>query len=222
MNTRHIIFWTLALVLMWSQLSFGQTVTPDLSGYRIRYNDVLDVSIFANPELGKQAVVPPDGIISFPLIGELSVIDMTPRELENKLTNLYTKFLVNPVVSVSMHIFEAKQVYIIGEVRIPGPKPYDSTRTFADYMVLAGGVTPEANLKRCMIIRANAPTVQEKLNLKDFAKHGILPQITLYPDDTVYIPRRSPYIIYGWGEWSQFIGIILGAATLYLILAKQL
>jgi len=220
LNTRQITFWTLSLVLMWSLLSIGQTVTTDLSGYRIRYNDVLDVSIFANPELGKQAVIPPDGIISFPLIGEVSVIGLTPRELENKLTTLYQKFLVNPVVSVSMHIFEAKQVFIIGEVRIPGPKPYDSTKTFADYMVLAGGVTPEANLKRCMIIRANAPTVQEELNLKDFAKHGILPQITLYPEDTVYIPRRSPYVIYGWGEWSQFIGIILGATTLYLIIAK--
>jgi polysaccharide export outer membrane protein len=222
MNINEKTYWTLALVLIWSLSSIGQTATPDLSGYRIRYNDVLEVSIFGNPDLNKQAVVPPDGIISFALIGEVSVIDMTPRELESKLTNLYTKFLVNPVVSVSMHIFEAKQVFIIGEVRIPGPKPYDSTRTFADYMVLAGGFTPEANLKRCMIIRANAPTVKEKLNLKDFNKHGTLPQITLYPEDTVYIPRRSPYVIYGWGEWSQFIGIILGATTLYLILSKQI
>jgi polysaccharide export outer membrane protein len=182
---------------------------------------VLEITIFANPDLTKQAVIPPDGIISFALIGEVSVIGLTPRELENKLDSLYLTYLVNPVVSVSLHIFTAKQVYIIGEVRNPGPKPYDSTRTFADYMILAGGFTQDANVKKCMLIRAGSPTVKEQINLKEFAKHGTLPPITLYPEDTVFIPRRSAYVIYGWSEWGQFLGIVLGATTLYLIIAKM-
>ena len=218
-NTRHLLLWILTAVLLGNLPAIAQIETP--SGYRIRYNDAIEISIFGNPELGKQAIVPPDGIVSFALIGEVSVIDLTARELEKKLEMQYKKFLVNPVVSVSLGTFEPKKVYIIGEVNNPGPFPYDSTRTLADYLILSGGTTPAANLKKCLIIRAGAPDLREEVNLKKFIKEGIRFEIPLYPDDTVYIPRRSPYVMVGWAEWSQFLNILLAGATLYLILRRE-
>jgi len=208
----------LSLVLLCHFSAVAQN--DSLGGYRIRYNDALDIAVFGNPDLHKQAVVPPDGIISFALIGDVSVMGLTTRELEEKLETLYTKFLVNPVVSVSLGMFEAKKVYIIGEVHNPGPIPYDSTRTLADYLILCGGTTPSANLKRCMIIRAGSADLREEVNLKEFVQEGKRFEIPIYPDDTVYIPRRSPYIVSGWAEWSQFLNIILGITTLYLIFSR--
>jgi len=202
-------------------LGFIAIAQTDSSGeYRIRYNDAIDVSVFNNPDLHKQAIVPPDGIISFALIGEVNVMGLTPRELEQRLETLYTKFLVNPVVSVSLGMFEAKKVYMIGEVHNPGPIPYDSTRTLADYLILCGGPTPNANLKKCMIIRASATDLREEVNLKKFVQEGERFEVPIYPEDTVYIPRRSPYIVSGWAEWSQFLNIILGITTLYLIFTR--
>ncbi len=190
-------------------------------GYRIRHNDAIETSVFGNPDLAKQAVVPPDGIISFPLIGETSVIGLTPRELEQKLEKQYAEYLVNPIISVSMNTFEPTIIYIIGEVYNPGSLPYDSTHTLADYLILAGGITPEANPKKCLIIRASAPDMQQEINLKQFVKEGIRPEIPIYPNDTIYIPQRSRYIISGWADWSQFLNIILGATTLYLVLSRE-
>ncbi len=217
-KTRTAILLLLTLLIGCLSAS-AQSTTPE--SYRIRYNDVIETSVFGNPDLGKQAVVPPDGVVSFPLIGETSVIDLTPRELERKLGKLYAEYLVNPIVSVSMNIFESTKVYIIGEVYNPGPLPYDSTHTLADYLILTGGITPDANPKKCLIIRAGAPDMQQEINLKQFIKEGTRPEIPLYPDDTVYIPRRSRYMISGWAEWSQFLNIILGATTLYLILSRE-
>jgi polysaccharide export outer membrane protein len=218
-DTRFLIPGLVTLSLLWG-IGLGAQ-TDIVRGYRIGYNDAIEVSVYGNPELGKQAIVPPDGIISFPLVGEASVIGMTPRQLEEELEQLYSEFLVEPVVSVSLNIFEPKNVYIIGEVHNPGALPYDSTRTLADYLIMVGGTTPEANLKTCLIIRASAPDVREEINLKKFIQEGIRYEIPLYPDDTVYIPRRSPYMLSGWAEWSQFLNIILGATTLYLLLTRD-
>jgi len=218
-RTSCLITCALFFVLLSCLSAIAQT--GSLEGYHIRYNDVLDISVFANPDLHKQAVVPPDGIISFALIGEVSVMGLTTRELEEKLETLYTKFLVNPVVSVSLGMFEAKKVYLIGEVHNPGPIPYDSTRTLADYLILCGGTTPNANLKKCMIIRAGTTDLREEVNLKKFVQEGQRFEIPIYPEDTVYIPRRSPYIVSGWAEWSQFLNIILGVTTLYLIFSRN-
>jgi polysaccharide export outer membrane protein len=213
-----ILAGILALVLISSLPLMAQTTPPE--GYQIRYNDVIDVSLFGNPDLHKQAIVPPDGIISFALIGEIKVMGLTARELEQKLQTMYATYLVNPVVSVSLGTFEAKKVYVIGEVHNPGPIPYDSTRTLADYLILAGGTTPSANLKKCLIMSSDAPDQRQEINLNEFVKEGKRFEIPIHPDDTVYIPRKSPYIISGWAEWSQFLNIILGVTTLYLIITR--
>jgi polysaccharide export outer membrane protein len=218
MKTPNLIACMLCLVLLFNLPISAETNVP--FGYRIRYNDIIDVSVYGNPELAKQAIVPPDGIVSFALIGEVSILDLTARELEKRLEELYKQYLVNPVVSVSFGTFEAKKVYIIGEVFMPGPFAYDSTRTLADYLILSGGTTPSANLKKCLIMRAGTQGVREELNLKKFVEEGERLNIPLYPNDTVYIPRKSPYIIYGWAEWSQFLNIILGITTLYLIFTR--
>ena len=217
-TTNRLFVCILALVLISSLSVIAQTESTD--SYRIRYNDAIDVSVFGNPDLHKQAIVPPDGIISFALIGDIKVMGLTARELEQELETLYATYLVNPVVSVSLGTFEAKKVYVIGEVHNPGAIPYDSTRTLADYLILAGGTTPNANLKKCLIIRSDAPDSREEVNLNKFVKEGKRFEIPIHPDDTVYIPRRSPYILSGWAEWSQFLNIILGVTTLYLIITR--
>ena len=218
-TNRHLISYLILLILLYNLTLLAQTdISP---GYHIRHNDALDVSVFGNPDLHKNAIVPPDGIISFALIGEVYVIGLTARELEKALEQRYQNFLVNPVISISLGTFESTKVYIIGEINHPGPIPYDSTKTLADYLILSGGFTPAANLKKCLIIRSGAPDLREEINLKKFIKEGVRYEIPLYPDDTVFIPRRSPYVLVGWSEWSQFLNILLAGATLYLILRRE-
>ncbi|MGC8843574.1 MAG: polysaccharide biosynthesis/export family protein, partial [bacterium] len=48
--------------------------------YRISPADVLDITVWGEPDLSKQVVVPPDGKITYPLIGEIDVIGLTTQE----------------------------------------------------------------------------------------------------------------------------------------------
>ncbi len=56
-TTRTAILLLLPLLIGCLSAS-AQSSTSE--GYHIRYNDAIEVSVFGNPDLGKQAVVPPD------------------------------------------------------------------------------------------------------------------------------------------------------------------
>src|SRR5688500_8818251 len=66
----------------------GPAQQPD-SGAVVRYevqpSDVLQVSVWREPELSQQVLVRPDGAFSFPLAGEISAVGKTVEELRREL-----------------------------------------------------------------------------------------------------------------------------------------
>ena len=52
-------------------------------GYLIGDEDVLQISVWGNPELNIQVPVRPDGMISFPLVGDVKARGVSPEELKD-------------------------------------------------------------------------------------------------------------------------------------------
>lgn len=64
-----------------------------------------------------QRRVSKDGKIDLPLLGELTIVDMTVEAAKVKIYNLYDKdFFVNPQVELTVVMFSAKFVTITGQV----------------------------------------------------------------------------------------------------------
>ena len=59
--------------------------------YVIQAGDELDIKFFYNPELNESVVVRPDGKISLQLIDEIQASGLQPSELDQKLTDLYSR-----------------------------------------------------------------------------------------------------------------------------------
>ena len=51
----------------------GAVVWADESKYQIGPGDVLEISVWRDESLAREVVVPPDGYISYPLIGDIDV-----------------------------------------------------------------------------------------------------------------------------------------------------
>ena len=78
-------------------------VVPLEENYRIAPLDVLNVRVFKMTDLTGDYEVDLTGKISMPLIGEVSAIDLTTAELDQRLTGkLGEKYLENPDVSVGI------------------------------------------------------------------------------------------------------------------------
>ncbi len=162
------------------------------STYRIGAGDVLEVSVWNEPQASVQgAVVRPDGKISLPLLKDISVLGLTPMELQQVLTSKLDKLIRSPDITVVVREIHSKKVYLVGQVGKIGSMPLTSDdATVLQALAEAGGVTPYAKKKKIYVLRIeNGKKIKLPFDYEAVVKGEHLEQnITLHPDDTIVVP----------------------------------
>jgi polysaccharide biosynthesis/export protein len=121
--------------------------------YRIGPEDVLDISVWKEDALKKEVLVRPDGGISFPLVGELQALDKTPAQIQQEITQKLTRYIPNPVVSVSVLRIVSNKIYVVGKVNRPGEFATGRYLDVLQALSMAGGLTPYAAENKIKILR---------------------------------------------------------------------
>src|SRR6202451_4438216 len=115
--------------------------------YIIGGQDVLDISVWKEPEVSRVVPVRPDGKISLPLLNDVQAAGLTPAQLAAQITESLKKFITNPQVTVIVTTINSQRVYIIGEMSRPGAFPLLPNMTVLEALSSAGGFTQFAREK---------------------------------------------------------------------------
>lgn len=113
-------------------------------GYRLGPEDVLLVSVWKDEQLTREVVVRPDGMFSFPLVGDIHAEDRTVEDIRGDLVKRLTKYIPNPNVSVAVTKVVSYKVYVVGRVNKPGEYLIGHYTDVLQALSLAGGLTPFA------------------------------------------------------------------------------
>ena len=106
-------------------------------------NDRLKITVFGQPTLTGEYALDGNGVLAFPLIGNVPANGSTTSELQQKIAaKLSPDYMVNP--NVSAEIVTRRPFYVIGEVQKPGNYPYVSDMTAVNAIAMAGGFTRRA------------------------------------------------------------------------------
>ena len=162
--------------------------------YKIQPTDVVSITVFQQPDLTTKTRVTADGFITFPLLGKVSVTDLSPDELEQKLKQLLEKdYLVNAQVNVFIVQYHPRQVTVMGEVKKPGKydMPAEKGMSVMEAVALAGGITKDAAENRTTVLRTeNGKQKTIKVRIGDIASKGLKDDdVTLQPGDIVNVPE---------------------------------
>jgi len=184
------------------------TMTP-LGDYVVGPQDVLTITVYGQSDLNGQFRVDTDGTFTFPLIGRITAAELTVRQLETEMTRLLKEFVRNPQVSVAVGQFKSRRLFIVGEVRSPGPYILTGNMSLIEAVALAGSALPTSS-GEALIVRggANGPTLAapmtpgDKANVTridlDALQRGNLDQnIALQDGDTIFIPRAEVVFLLG-------------------------
>lgn len=141
------------------------------------------------------------GLINLPLLGEVPVAGTTVSGLEEKLRQLYDKYLYNPQVGVLITDFRQK-ASIIGAVQRPGEFVLSGPKTLIDVLAMAGGVTPAAGTRVHLYRRGPNGPENYVIDLLVLAsnpgsyndKNVNLP---LQAGDIVNVPQAGMFFVYG-------------------------
>jgi len=108
--------------------------------------------VFGQPNLTGEFSLDGNGVLAFPLIGNIDANGMTPRELQTTISQkLDAGYIHNP--SVSVEVATHRPFYVVGEVEKPGSYPYVTDLTLLDAVATAGGQTYRANMSKFWIKR---------------------------------------------------------------------
>jgi len=163
--------------------------------YKINPSELLDITVYQEPDLERTVRVTNDGYISFPLIGKVHVAGLTVIEAESKIASLLGQgYLIDPQISVFIKEFQTEKVVIIGEVKNPGSfdLPQDRELTLLEAIALAGGFTKVASIDGIRVIRVeNGVQKYIPVRVSDITKEGDKSKdIVLKPGDIIYVPER--------------------------------
>jgi len=158
--------------------------------YIIGPQDVLDISVWKEPEVSRVVPVRPDGKISLPLLNDVQAAGLTPAALASQITESLKKYVTNPQVTVIITTINSQRVYLLGEVTLPGAFPMIPGMTVLQAVSSGGGFTQFARTKGIYVLRnENGKQVKYPFNYKDVIS-GKKPEqdIALKAGDTIVVP----------------------------------
>lgn len=126
------------------------------SDYSIREGDMVQISVFNEPELAVSVRVRKDGTLQCPLIGQIRISGLTQQAAARAVEAAYQKdYLVNPEVNLFVSQFSVQRVTVLGQVMRPGSHdlPAEKQLSILQVLGMAGGPTRIANLKKVTVKR---------------------------------------------------------------------
>ena len=160
--------------------------------YTINVGDVLSVSVWQEDKLSQDVVVRPDGMISFPLAGDVPAAGLTIPQFDQEITKRLEEYIRYPEVSISIKKTGGRKIIVLGEVTWPSVYYVSGSRTVLEAIALANGFTKDAVLSSVILVRKeNGKTKGRRLNLTRAIEKGDPTQnIALQEEDIIYVPKK--------------------------------
>ena len=158
--------------------------------YTIQPGDVLAITVWKEEDLQRQSIVRPDGKITFPLAGEVQAGGRDVETLRVDISRRLSKYIPDPVVTVSVQELSGNRIYVIGKVNRPGEFAATRYVDVVQALSMAGGTSTYAALNKIKILRReNGKLKSIRFSYSDIEKGNNLEQnIILKAGDVVVVP----------------------------------
>ncbi len=170
-------------------ISFSNASAAD-QAYHIGTGDVIEISVWKDPDLSRTLVVPPDGVISFPLIDSINISNLTVADLKKAVTQKLSEFVPDATVTVMLTEINSLKAYVIGKVNSPGEYAITLETNVMQILAQAKGLTPFASKGSIKILRQEKDKIAKiPFDYGEVEKGKNLEQnIILQPGDVVVVP----------------------------------
>ncbi|MCD6388189.1 MAG: polysaccharide biosynthesis/export family protein [Desulfobulbaceae bacterium] len=158
--------------------------------YLVGLGDVLEIQVWNEPDLSRTVNVRLDGVISLPLVGDVTVVGKPIPEITQVLEKRYGDLIEEPTVTVILTESRSRKYYLIGQVAQSGEFPLDSPISLLQAIARGGGFSEWAKKDRVGVVRRQSGKDSIlKFNYETFVKGENLQQnFLIEPGDTIVVP----------------------------------
>jgi polysaccharide export outer membrane protein len=145
--------WMRGLLLTIVAAAAVQPVHAQQAGYTVKPGDMLEISVWKEPDLQRQVLVRPDGAFSFPLVGEVDARGKTVADLNKTVSERLARYIADAVVTISVQEIKGNKIYVLGQVNKPGEFIVNPSVNIMQALSMAGGTTPFAATNDIIVLR---------------------------------------------------------------------
>jgi polysaccharide export outer membrane protein len=172
--------------------------------YIVGPGDVLDISVYDNPDMTTTVRVSGDGVIILPLLNQIDVAGLTISQVSDKVATLLADgYIVNPQVNVFVTEYRSKKAVILGQVVSPGLYELRGHTTLLELVSEAGGLSRDAGdhaiIKR-HISGGDGNKTEDviTIDLRKLIEQGDMSQnIQIVDGDSLFISKAGVFYVNG-------------------------
>lgn len=191
----------------------GANITQEIQNgaFFLGPGDQVQINFWMQEDLQQTAEVGPTGLLDCYLVGPQPVSGLSVQELDERLTEAYARYLVDPSLVVRVSPSPNRKVTVLGSVNRPGVFPLTTPRTSVlDVVALAGGVNPEGEITGVVVARQVQGQWQVVPYSLDLMFNPDDPRIKVeipyvQPGDYVYVLRTTL------SQFDEYINVIAQA-----------
>ncbi len=170
--------------------------------YIVGEGDILKITVYDHDDLTTLARVSGEGVVVFPLIGQVEVKGLTLSRITQRISALLADgYVVNPQVSIFIQEFRSKKAFIMGEVNKPGLYVLPGQTTLLSVLSEAGGLTKDSGDKAIIKRKTDSPDRNENIitvDLRSLVEKGDASlDVPITDGDSIYIPKARLFYING-------------------------
>ena len=174
--------------------------------YIVGPEDILEISVWRNPDLSREVFVRPDGRISLPLIGDVKAVGLTTAELRDRITKKLKEYKENPTVAIIVKGIKSYYFTVQGAIGGGGKGrgggagakiPLLSRTTLVQAIGLAGGLSADAVRSRITIFRLGVDSAAPQkivVSYDEIILRGA-ENLVLKPGDTIVVPSETMVLL---------------------------
>ena len=169
--------------------------------YLLGGGDVVTISVYEQPDMQTTVRISGDGMISLPLLGQVSAENLSVKQLEEKIEGLLADgYIVDPQVHVFVEEFRSRKVTILGEVASPGVYEIQGQTSILELISKANGLTQDAAYQ-AIIQHQDRDQSKEPVTVVDLSllmREGQSSEnINITDGDHVFIPKKEVFYVSG-------------------------
>lgn len=156
--------------------------------YTLGAGDEISIQYPGRPELAAKSEVGPDGRITLPLAGPITVADLTREDAGKKIASALLVYYTDITATVEVLKYGSNHVTLLGNVKTPGPMAFDQTPTLLE-VLSRGGIEarPDGSLPdECVIYRGDLVFWVDMQGLLETGSP--LADLRLRRNDLVFVP----------------------------------
>ncbi len=198
-RSRFFIITLIVFIQFFSLNVFGQVHGESkykAGTYLIGPEDVLEISVWKNPDLSRVVTVRPDGWISLPLLGDIKAAGRTPEDLKREIVSRLKEYQETAIASVIVQGVNSYKIFLVGEIKNPGVYTLKERVSLLQAIAMAGGFTEFASKETIILIRQiNNSEIRIRLKFSDLVNEkgsdSEKSNLKLKSGDTIFVPGKT-------------------------------